>query len=252
MRYLPFKASFVAIISVISYIMKRLVVIISFISFIMGCAQDDYLAKRQQMVETQLTSRDINDAATLRAMRTVPRHLFVPEHARPLAYNDYALSIGHGQTISQPYIVAYMTQMLNLKPTDIVLEIGTGSGYQAAVLAKIVDSVYTIEIVKELTLSAKDLLSKLGYVNVNVKHGDGYHGWPSRAPFDAIMVTAGADSIPQPLIDQLKVGGRMIIPVSSDDGGSRLVLVKKRKNNLVTRELLRVRFVPFTREKEKN
>ncbi len=213
-----------------------------------GFSQREYTAKRKQMVNTQLKARDIKDPATLYAMSNVPRHLFVPQKLQSQAYLDGPLPIGMGQTISQPYIVAFMTQELRVKSKDKVLEIGTGSGYQAAVLAKIVDSVYTIEIVKDLALTAQDRLKELGYTNVNVKWGDGYHGWPMKAPFDAIIVTAGADSIPQPLIDQLKVGGRMIIPVGPNNSVRRLVLIKKMENKIITKKLIPVRFVPFTRK----
>lgn len=213
-----------------------------------GFGQEDYTAKREQMVKTQLKARGIKDAATLLAMQNVPRHLFVPENMKPYAYTDGPLPIGDGQTISQPYIVAFMTEALQLKESDKVLEIGTGSGYQAAILAKIVDSVYTIEIVKNLAFKAKDRLQELGYANVNVKWGDGYHGWPVKAPFDAIIVTAGADSIPQPLIDQLKIGGKMIIPVGPYNYLSHLVLVTKKKNKIIKKKLIPVRFVPFTRD----
>lgn len=216
--------------------------------FIIGFDQEDYASKRDQMVKTQLRARGIKDAATLSAMQNVPRHLFVPEHLKPYAYTDGPLAIGDGQTISQPYIVAFMTEALQLKENDKVLEIGTGSGYQAAVLATIVDSVYTIEIVKNLAFKAKNRLKELGYDNANVKWGDGYHGWPAHAPFDAIMVTAGADSIPQPLLDQLKIGGRMIIPVGPYNNLTHLVMVKKKKNKITKKKLLPVRFVPFTRE----
>ncbi|MGY8914930.1 MAG: protein-L-isoaspartate(D-aspartate) O-methyltransferase [Flavobacteriales bacterium] len=211
-------------------------------------SQDDYAATRKEMVKTQLQGRDIVDPATLFAMLNVPRHKFVAEELKPLAYKDRALPIDHGQTISQPYLVAFMTQMLELRSNHNVLEIGTGSGYQAAVLGKIVDSIYTIEIVEALAKSAKERLHNLGYSNVHVKAGDGYHGWPSKAPFDAIMVTAGADSIPQPLLDQLKVGGRMVIPVGSSNGVRQLQLViKKKYDKVITKNLLSVRFVPFTR-----
>ena len=215
-----------------------------------GFGQENYTAKREQMVKTQLIARGIKDAATLFAMQNVSRHLFVPENMKPYAYADRPLPIGDGQTISQPYIVAFMTEALQLKESDKVLEIGTGSGYQAAILAKIVDSVYTIEIVKPLAIKAKDRLQQLGYANVNVKWGDGYHGWPAKTPFDAIIVTAGADSIPQPLIDQLKIGGRMIIPVGPHNYVSHLVLVTKKKNKIIKKKLLPVRFVPFTRKKK--
>ena len=212
--------------------------------------QEDYIFQRKQMVKWQLQARDINDLATLTAMLNVPRHAFVPDTMKEHAYTDRPLPIGNGQTISQPYIVAFMTQALHLKSDYRVLEIGTGSGYQAAVLAKIVDSVYTIEIVEDLAKASKKRLKDLGYANVIVKCGDGYHGLPSRAPFDAIMVTAGADSIPQPLIDQLKIGGSMIIPVGPHNEVRQLVLVTKKKNKVHTRNLMPVRFVPFTRAKK--
>ena len=215
-----------------------------------GFGQEDYTVKREQMVKTQLEARGIRDVATLLAMQNVPRHLFVPENKKPYAYTDGPLPIGDGQTISQPYIVAFMTEALQLKESDKVLEIGTGSGYQAAIFAKLVDTVYTIEIVKNLAFKAKDRLQDLGYANVNVKWGDGYHGWPAKAPFDAIIVTAGADNIPQPLIDQLKIGGKMIIPVRQYNYVSHLVLVTKKKNKITKKKLIPVRFVPFTRDKE--
>ena len=180
-------------------------------------------------------------------MTNVPRHEFVPKNLVEHAYRDGALPIGSDQTISQPYIVAFMTETLKLKSTDRVLEIGTGSGYQAAVLGKIVDSVYTIEIIKDLAMSAKSRLKNLGYQNVVVKWGDGYHGWPEKAPFDAIMVTAGAEAIPQPLLDQLKDGGHMVIPVGPSDNVTYLVSVLKKKDRIITKELFPVRFVPFTR-----
>lgn len=230
--------------------MKNIITAIACIVFIIGFGQEDYTVKREKMVKTQLKSRGIKDPATLLAMQNVPRHLFVPENMKPYAYTDGPLPIGDGQTISQPYIVAFMTEALQLKASDKVLEIGTGSGYQAAILAKIVDSVYTIEIVKNLAFKAKDRLQELGYSNVNVKWGDGYHGWPVKAPFDAIIVTAGADSIPQPLVDQLKNDGRMIIPVGSSNYVSYLILVTKNKNKITKKKLIPVRFVPFTRDKE--
>ncbi len=232
--------------------MSRIIITILCFVYLTGFGQVDYAAKREQMVKTQLKARDIKDRATLHAMSNVPRHLFVPQNMKSQAYIDAPLPIGNGQTISQPYIVAFMTQELRLKSTDKVLEIGTGSGYQAAVLAKIVDSVYTIEIVKNLAMTAKDRLQELGYTNVNVKWGDGYHGWPIKAPFDAIIVTAGAEAIPQPVIDQLKNGGRMIIPVGPNNSVRQLVLIKKTENKIITKNLIPVRFVPFTRENEKN
>jgi protein-L-isoaspartate(D-aspartate) O-methyltransferase len=229
---------------------KNIITAIACIVFIIGFGQEDYTVKREKMVKTQLKSRGIKDPATLLAMQNVPRHFFVPENMKPYAYTDGPLPIGDGQTISQPYIVAFMTESLQLKASDKVLEIGAGSGYQAAILAKIVDSVYTIEIVKNLAFTAKERLQELGYANVRVKWGDGYHGWPAKAPFDAIIVTAGADSIPQPLIDQLKNGGRMIIPVGPSNYVSYLILVTKNKNKITKKKLIPVRFVPFTRDKK--
>lgn len=211
-------------------------------------AQNDQVINREQMVKTQLEARGIKDHLTLYSMLNVPRHEFVPKNLVEHAYKDGALPIGSGQTISQPYIVAFMTQTLKLKSTDKVLEIGTGSGYQAAVLGKIVDSVFTIEIIKDLALSAKSRLKNLGFDNVIVKWGDGYHGWPEKAPFDAIMVTAGAESIPQPLVDQLKNGGHMVIPVGPSDNVTYLVSVFKKKDRIITKNLFPVRFVPFTRK----
>ena len=213
-------------------------------------AQDTMATERETMVRTQLRDRGIKATSTLNAMRQVPRHQFVPKSTVPLAYMDGALAIGHGQTISQPYIVAFMTESLNLRSSDKVLEIGTGSGYQAAVLSKIVDTVYTIEIIKDLALSAKKRLGAMEYHNVQVKWGDGYHGWPEKAPFDAIMVTAGADSIPRPLIDQLKDGGRIIMPIGPPDGITELVRATKKDGKVTIERLLPVRFVPFTRAED--
>lgn len=214
-------------------------------------AQEDFPAQRQLMVESQLKARDIYDRATLRAMSTVPREQFVPVDVRMYSYSDGPLPIGEGQTISQPYIVAYMTQALRLKPDFRVLEVGTGSGYQAAILAEIVDSVYTIEIVEKLGIKSRSLLQSLGYDNVQVRVGDGYHGWPEKAPFDAIIVTAGAEEIPKPLIEQLKNGGRMIIPVGPHRGIRQLVRVDKKDGSVRKKELMAVRFVPFTRNEDK-
>jgi protein-L-isoaspartate(D-aspartate) O-methyltransferase len=182
-------------------------------------------------------------------MLKVPRHEFVPEHLRPLAYSDSPLPIGEDQTISQPYIVAFMTEALKLKPHDKVLEIGTGSGYQAAVLAEIADSVFTIEIIESLGKSADVRLKRLGYQNVVVRIGDGYQGWVEEAPFDAIMVTAAPDQVPQPLIDQLKVGGRLVIPVGVEE--QELVRITKTNEGVTRENLLPVMFVPMTGEAEK-
>ena len=213
--------------------------------------QDDYAIQRKNMVETQLKARDIYERATLAAMAKVPRERFVPEEYRSYSYTDGPLPIGEGQTISQPYIVAYMTQALGLKPHHKVLEVGTGSGYQAAILAEIVDSVYTIEIVRPLGLRSRALIKSLGYHNVQVKIGDGYHGWKEKGPFDAIMVTAGAETIPQPLVDQLKDGGRMIIPVGPHKGVRQLVRLDKKNGNIRKKSLMAVRFVPFTRSDDR-
>ena len=211
-------------------------------------AQENYAALRKAMVAIQIQGRGITDPSTLAAMGTVERHEFVPKDLKRYAYQDRPLPIGNEQTISQPYIVAFMTEVLRLKKSDRVLEIGTGSGYQAAVLAKIVDSVYTIEIVDELALEAKERLKALDYDNIVVKAGDGYHGWPEKAPIDAVMVTAGAEEIPEALIDQLKEGGRMIIPVGPHNGTRQLVLVTKTKNKITKKNLMAVSFVPFTRD----
>ncbi len=230
--------------------MPTFISILSFL-FVIGFgyySQDVYTIQRKNMVQDQLKARDIVDRVTLNAMLKVPRHHFVPDNVKKYAYQDTPLSIGKGQTISQPYIVAFMTQELQLKPDDKVLEIGTGSGYQAAVLAEIVKEVYTIEIVESLGLTAKKTLSTLGYQNIEVRIGDGYHGWKEQAPFDAIIVTAGIDTIPQPLLDQLAEGGRMIIPAGSPNA-MQLLLVKKKNGKIKTQERLPVRFVPFVRGK---
>lgn len=209
----------------------------------------DYERLRNNMVHKQIEARGVKHQPTLRAMRKVERHLFVPLSYQNRAYDDTPLPIGYGQTISQPFIVATMTQLLEPKATDRVLEIGTGSGYQAAVLAEIVDKVYTIEIVKELGEKTKKLLSKLGYNNVEVIIGDGYKGLEAKAPFDAIIVTAAVEEIPPPLLKQLKDGGKMIIPIGSSFAVQTLVLVRKKGGKIHKTNLTKVRFVPFTREK---
>ncbi len=209
--------------------------------------EPNFIEMRKAMVKYQLEQRGIYNNDVLDAMRQVPRHHFVPEDKKIYAYSDSPVGIGHQQTISQPFMVAYMTQALRLKKNDKVLEIGTGSGYQAAILGKLVDSVFTIEIVEPLGKSAQKLLNQLGYANIKVRIGDGYHGWPEHAPFDAIMVTAGAEEIPLPLLEQLKDGGRMIIPVGPHDGIRDLVLIKKKKGKITSKNLMPVRFVPFTR-----
>jgi protein-L-isoaspartate(D-aspartate) O-methyltransferase len=205
-----------------------------------------YEKMRIEMVEDQIERRDVRDKKVLKAMQNVPRHEFVPDHLKKYAYADEPLPIGEDQTISQPYIVAYMTEYLNLEPNHKVLEIGTGSGYQAAVLAEIIDTVYTIEIVEVLATRAKQTLERIGYENVFVKGGDGYKGWPEHAPFDAIIITAAPTKIPQPLLQQLKVGGHMILPLG--DYSQELVLIEKRENDYKQEKLLPVRFVPMTGE----
>ncbi|MDW7772293.1 MAG: protein-L-isoaspartate(D-aspartate) O-methyltransferase [Desulfobulbaceae bacterium] len=210
---------------------------------------DGFQRQRQAMVANQLALRGIEDKGVLRAMETVPRHLFVPDKLRGRAYADNPLPIGHGQTISQPFIVAFMTEIIKPEPHHRVLEIGTGSGYQAAVLAELMARVHTIEIVPELARSAKERLRKQGYDKVEVRQGDGYHGWPEAGPFDAIVVTAAAEFIPPPLIEQLKEGGRMIIPVGSAFYLQHLVLVEKKDGEVTTSQLMPVRFVPFRRAK---
>jgi protein-L-isoaspartate(D-aspartate) O-methyltransferase len=208
---------------------------------------DKYEILRHKMVESQIRNRGINNVAVLNAMKTVPRHLFIPENYRDEAYNDYPLPIGYGQTISQPYIVAYMTEAVRPTSKKKVLEIGTGSGYQAAILAEIVDKVYTIEIVPELAKESAERLKNLGYDNVICKFGDGYQGWSEHAPFDIIVVTAAPEEIPQPLIDQLAEDGRLIIPVGAPGAVQELVLVIKKNGKIETRRLSFVRFVPFKR-----
>ena len=199
------------------------------------------------MVEWQIEKRGIKNQPTLDAMRKILRHKFVPTDMMERAYDDSPLPIGYGQTISQPYIVAYMTAVINPEPGQKVLEIGTGSGYQAAVLAEIVDEVYTIEIITELYSSAKKRLDDLGYKNITCINADGYYGIKNAAPFDAIIVTAASEHIPPPLIEQLKDGGKMIIPVGSPFLNQTLILVEKNGEEIITTSLLPVRFVPFTR-----
>ena len=209
---------------------------------------DTYGQARHEMVRTQIADRGITDDAVLNALRAVPRHQFVPDRLADWAYTDRPLPIGHEQTISQPYIVAFMTAAVQPDSSNRVLEIGTGSGYQAAVLAEIVDSVYTIEIVPELARSARARLTRLGYDNVVVREGDGYAGWPKHAPFDAIVVTAAPNQIPSPLLEQLAPGGRMVLPVGPTGAVQRLTLVTKAADGSIARErLMPVRFVPFQR-----
>jgi protein-L-isoaspartate(D-aspartate) O-methyltransferase len=209
-----------------------------------GQQVSDRSRERLEMVREQLEARDITDPAVLAVMRTVPRHEFVPPAQRDDAYVDSPLPIAGGQTISQPYIVAYMTQAAEIEPGDRVLEIGTGSGYQAAVLGEIAKEVYSIEIVPELAESARATLERLGYANVRVRAGDGYEGWPEHAPFDAILVTAAPDHIPDPLVQQLAVGGHMVVPVG--DFFQEMVILTKTPKGVVERRTIAVRFVPMT------
>jgi protein-L-isoaspartate(D-aspartate) O-methyltransferase len=212
-------------------------------------APDAYAAAREAMVRDQIAARGVKSPRVLQAMRAVPRHLFVPKALESKAYTDHPLDIGHQQTISQPYIVAKMTELLDPKPDQKVLEVGTGSGYQAAVLSKLVGEVYTIEIVPELAEQARRLLAEIGDDNVHVITGDGYRGLPDHAPFDAVIVTAAPDKVPQPLIDQLKVGGRMVIPVGGKD--QVLELLEKTKDGVVTKKVFDVKFVPMTGEAQR-
>ena len=204
----------------------------------------DFKAMREKMVETQIKARGVKDPRVLSAMLKVERHRFVPEKYFDSAYSDQPLPIGEGQTISQPYIVALMTELLELKGKEKVLEIGTGSGYQAAILAELAKEVYTIEIIEPLASAARKRLSELGYQNVKVKAGDGYLGWPEAAPFDAIIITAAPDHVPKPLIEQLKEGGRMVVPVGTHTQGLKKVV--KRSGKMETIDVIPVLFVPMT------
>jgi protein-L-isoaspartate(D-aspartate) O-methyltransferase len=220
-----------------------------------GCGQQvptpaDFAAQRQRMVEQQLKPRGIKDDRVLAAMARVPREEFVPADERGDAYEDGPLPIGLDQTISQPYIVAFMTEQLRLKSSDRLLEIGTGSGYQAAVLAELVADVYTIEIVEPLAKTAEATLQRLGYKNVHLRVGDGYQGWPEEAPFDAIIVTCAPDKVPEPLVEQLKDDGRMVIPVG-ERFAQQLYLLEKKNGQLKESATLPVRFVPMVREQKK-
>jgi protein-L-isoaspartate(D-aspartate) O-methyltransferase len=208
-----------------------------------------FLQRRLDMVASQIAARGVTDPEVLHAMRQVPRHLFVPAGEADNAYEDRPLPIGDGQTISQPYIVALMTELLEPKKGDRVLEVGTGSGYQAAVLAEIVDTVFTIEILEGLAVQAKERLRSMKYRNVFVKRGDGYQGWPEHAPFDGIIVTAAAADIPEPLVQQLSDGGRMVIPAGEAWAVQELLLLEKKDGKITTREVLPVRFVPLMRER---
>ena len=229
----------------------KLVLFIQLGMCIMGC-EDNTLGnerairqiERDRMVDQQIVARGVADSVVIDAMRHVPRHRFVLDLDSSEAYEDYPLSIGHRQTISQPYIVAFMTEALKLDSQDRVLEIGTGSGYQAVVLAHIVSQVFTIEIVEPLAKRAEGTLKELGYHNVTVRGGDGYRGWPDEAPFDAIILTAAPDHIPQPLLEQLKVGGRLILPVGGES--QNLLLFQRTREGFIKKQLFAVSFVPMT------
>lgn len=229
--------------------MKSPCLILGAALLLVAAASEDaqHAARREAMVASQIAARGVTDPAVLRAMATVKRHLFVPEAYLADAYADRPLPIGYGQTISQPYIVAYMTEIIRPRSDHRVLEIGAGSGYQAAILAEIVQKIFTIEIIPELGSAARERLRKLGFQNAEVRIADGYDGWPEQAPFDAIVVTAAAEHVPPPLLKQLKDGGRMIIPVGSPFFVQTLTLVEKKGGRITTAQLMPVRFVPFRR-----
>jgi len=236
------------------HLLAFFVIVIGVWTIISGCGNENQAmnqgndhtrqAERDWMVDTQIVGGGVTDQAVVAAMRRVPRHRFMPDSDSEDAYGDFPLPIGHGQTISQPFIVAYMTQALKLKPDEKVLEIGTGSGYQAAILAELVSKVFTIEIVEPLARGAKKTLAELGYDNVIVRAGDGYKGWPDESPFDAIILTAAPNHIPSPLLEQLAIGGRLILPLG--DYPQRLLLIRRTKEGYQETELLPVVFVPMT------
>ncbi len=209
---------------------------------------DEFVRQREAMVAEQIEARGVKDPGVLDAMRTVPRHEFVPESLRAAAYQDSPLPIGEGQTISQPYIVALMTELAEVGPQDKALEIGTGSGYQAAVLAELTPRLFTIEILPALAARAEATLRRLGYTRVRVRVGDGYLGWPEEAPFDAILVTAAPDHIPQPLVDQLAEGGVLVIPVGPEGRTQELKRLRKQEGRVVEEEVIPVIFVPLVRQ----
>jgi protein-L-isoaspartate(D-aspartate) O-methyltransferase len=229
--------------------MWSLALYIGLFLFVLPWQEDKYTARREKLVKQHIERRGVKDPTVLKAMRTVKRHEFVPADQIEYAYENRPLPIGYGQTISQPYIVAYMTEVIKPQSNFKVLEIGTGSGYQAAILSAIVKEVYTIEIIPELGKSAIDRLNKANCKNVQVRTSDGYYGWKEHAPYDAIVVTAAAEHIPPPLIAQLKDGGKMVIPVGSSFMTQMLILVEKKKDSTTTRNLLPVLFVPLTRKK---
>jgi protein-L-isoaspartate(D-aspartate) O-methyltransferase len=234
--------------------MKRLIlplIILAFVALAWSEAatdEEDFLKQRKQMARVQIEARGVRDSRVLNAMLKVERHLFVPAKHRHLAYEDFPLPIGEGQTISQPYIVALMTEALQLRKSDKVLEVGTGSGYQAAILAELAREVYSVEIVESLAIKAESLLRKLGYKDVHVRYGDGYLGWKEAAPFNAIVITCASDRIPETLLGQLADGGRMILPLGGR-WGQELVLIKKTGESVEKTHLGGCIFVPMTRKK---
>lgn len=241
------KISFIENKRVVKLMFVFLILILPVYSFSQA---DKYMEQRMDMVKTQISARGVSDSEVLAAMRKVPRHLFVLPGYESDAYGDYPLPINHGQTISQPYIVAYMTEIAKPAKKKKTLEIGTGSGYQAAVLAEIADTVYTIELIKALSDEALERLRRLGYANVIGKAGDGYIGWAEHAPYDIIIVTAAAPEIPQALIDQLSENGRLVIPVGESNAVQELMLIVKKKGKVETKRLAPVRFVPLVKEKK--
>jgi protein-L-isoaspartate(D-aspartate) O-methyltransferase len=234
---------------------KRLMALVAAVSATIflasGQAEKDFRKEREAMVRDQIAARGVRDARVLEAMLRVPRHLFVPDPSRARAYGDHPLPIGRRQTISQPYIVAFMTESLALEPGDKVLEVGTGSGYQSAVLACLTDRVFSVEIDGELARRAAATLQELGYGAVRVREGDGFFGRPEEAPFDAVIVTCAVDRVPPPLIEQLAEGGRLVIPIEKRPLAQTLMLVTKKKGKVAVRELLDVLFVPMTGEAQK-
>ncbi len=231
-----------------------------FVLLLSGCSNavdlnssssNDFAQEREEMIRVQLKGRGIDNESVLNAFRTVPRHVFVPEPMRQYAYVDSPLPIGEGQTVSQPYIVALMTESVDPKPGDRALEIGTGSGYGAAILSQTVKEVYSIEIVPELATRAKQVLQEAGYKNIFIRQGDGFRGWPEKAPFDVILVTAAAPLIPPPLTEQLAENGRLIMPLGGQEDAQTLILVVKKNGKLEQSTVTSVRFVPMTGEIEK-
>lgn len=231
--------------------LKALGVLLVALTLGLRAEDEEYEAEREAMVRYQIEARGIKDSRVLKAMRKVPRHLFVPLEYRDAAYEDRPLPIGEGQTISQPYIVALMTESLRLTGRERVLEIGTGSGYQAAVLAELAQEVYTVEIVPSLAIRARELLERLGYKNVHVRSADGFFGWPEAAPFDAVILTCAAPRVPEKLLEQLKDGGRMVLPLGDDPFFQSLVLITKTAEGIEQSPITGVVFVPMTGEIER-